>query len=117
MNATPPVSQPQFGNDASQINATTTNSAAIGAHNQDFAKALNDAGAKPGRKTTARTPAGVDSGGGHLPVAGKSSPSPLPPQQQSPRRPPYFRRPAPDRHPLPRRSDRPARLRSRLLPQ
>ena len=79
MNATPPVSQPQFGNDASQINATATNSAAVGAHSQDFAKALNDAGAKTSRKTTAHTSAGVDSSGGHLPVAGKSSPSPLPP--------------------------------------
>src|SRR5271155_1667365 len=79
MNATPPISQPQFGNDASQINATATNSAAIGAHNQDFAKALNDAGAKPSRKTTAHTSAGVDPSGSHLPVAGKSSPSPLPP--------------------------------------
>src|SRR5271167_2212023 len=79
MNATPPISQPQFGSDASQINATATNSGAIGARNQDFAKALKDAGAKPSRKTTAHTSAGVDPSGSQMPVAGKSSPSPLPP--------------------------------------
>jgi len=79
MNATPRVSQSALGNDASQSNATASDSAASGAPGQDFAKALSDAGAKPGRKLAMHERTGADASGGHLPSAGNFSPSALPP--------------------------------------
>jgi flagellar hook-length control protein FliK len=79
MNATPPVSQAQFGNDASQLNPAASDSAVLGSNSQDFAKALSDAGGKSGRKALSHSTGGRDPSGSHLPAAGNSSPSPLPP--------------------------------------
>jgi len=74
MNATPSVSQAQSGNDASQLSAPASDSAATGANSQDFAKALSDAGGKPIRKPATHRTTGMDSGGGQLPAAGNPSP-------------------------------------------
>jgi flagellar hook-length control protein FliK len=86
MNATPPVSLSQFGNDASQLNSAASDSAVPGANSQDFAKALSDAGGKPSRKATIHGTAGRDPSGSHLPGAGNSSPS-LPPPSPAARTP------------------------------
>jgi flagellar hook-length control protein FliK len=75
MNATPPVSQPQRSNDALSLNAPpSTGSQAAHANGQDFAGALNDAGAKPARKNTTSKPQEGDSSGGKLPPAGNQPP-------------------------------------------
>jgi flagellar hook-length control protein FliK len=75
MNATPPVSQPQRSNDALSLNAPpSTGSQAAHANGQDFAGALNDAGAKPARKNTTSKPQEGDSSGGKLPPPGNQPP-------------------------------------------
>jgi flagellar hook-length control protein FliK len=84
MNATPPVSLSQFGNDASQLNPAAPDSAAPGANSQDFAKALSDAGGKPSRKATVHSAAGRDPNGSRLPAAGNSPPSLPPPSPAAP---------------------------------
>jgi flagellar hook-length control protein FliK len=86
MNATPPVSQSQLGNDAGHLNSAASDSAAAGANSQDFAKALSDAGGKPSRKAAIHGTTGRDRGGSHLPAEGKSSPSlpPAPPAVRTP---------------------------------
>src|ERR1700675_3418175 len=80
MNATTSVSQAQSGNDANQLSAPASNSAATGANSQDFARALSDAGGKPSRKPATHRTTSMDSGGGQLPAAGNPSPprSPAP---------------------------------------
>jgi flagellar hook-length control protein FliK len=75
MNATPPVSQPQRSNDALSLNApASTGSQAAQANSQDFAGALNDAGARPARKNTTGKPQDADSSGGQLPPPGNQPP-------------------------------------------
>jgi flagellar hook-length control protein FliK len=75
MNATQPVFQAQPNNDAVQPNASASEgSQANRAKSQDFARALNDAGAaKPARKSPASKPR-ADSGGGQLPPHGNRLP-------------------------------------------
>lgn len=80
MNATPPVSQPQRSNDALSLNApASTGSQAAHANGQDFAGALNDAGAKPARKNTSSKPRDAGSSGGKLPPPGNQPPLATPP--------------------------------------
>ena len=75
MNTTTPVCQTPYGGDANQPSAAASDSAADGAHANDFARALSNAGAKPSRKPPTHRTTGVDSSGGQLPAAGKASPS------------------------------------------
>lgn len=75
MNATLPVFQPQRSNDARSLNApASTGSQAAHANGQDFAGALNDAGAKPARKHATSRRHDPDSSGGQLPQPGNQPP-------------------------------------------
>ena len=81
MNVTPRTIQAQPANGASQPNAAAAAAApGVDAKSQDFARALNDAGEKPGRKSAVNKADAASQAGQQLPAAGKHPPAPLPPQ-------------------------------------
>jgi flagellar hook-length control protein FliK len=75
MNATPAVFQAQRSNDALQLDASASSAPqASRADGQDFAKALSDAGPKPGRKNTAGRHQDAAPSGSALPPPGNQPP-------------------------------------------
>ena len=78
MNATSPISQAPSGSDAAQLNGPgPAASPPAGGANQDFARALSDAGGKPARKSAVSKEHGATSSGSTLPVPG-NQPPPVP---------------------------------------